>query len=52
VNGVNEMVRRCNPPLRRSIEAAVLRRIIDMQIHSIGIDLGLDDLSSGGAWSI
>ena len=27
-------------PLRRSIEAAVLRRIIDMQIHSIGIDLG------------
>ena len=25
VNGVNEMVRRCHPPLRRSIEAAVLK---------------------------
>jgi hypothetical protein len=34
------MVRRCTPPLRWRIEAVVLRRIIDMQIRSVGIDLG------------
>ena len=39
-NPVNEMVRRLVPTLRWMILLAGLRRIIDMQIRSVGIDLG------------
>jgi len=39
-NPVNEMVRRLIPRLRWMILLAGLRRIIDMQIRSVGIDLG------------
>jgi hypothetical protein len=36
----NEMVRRCNPPLQaEDISSGFIRRIIDMQIRSVGIDL-------------
>ena len=36
----NEMVRRCNPPLGGGCKQWFQRRIIDMQIRSVGIDLG------------
>ena len=39
-NPVNEMVRRLVPTLKWMILLAGLRRIIDMQIRSVGIDLG------------
>jgi hypothetical protein len=39
-NAVNEMVRRLISTLKRVIVLAGSRRIIDMQIRSVGIDLG------------
>jgi hypothetical protein len=36
----NEMVRRCKPSLGGGLKQRFQRRIIDMQIRSVGIDLG------------